>query len=180
MAYVTPPSFVSGTTAVAADANILGADIEYLYGIVSGLTASGVQATRTTNQSISGSTWTAISFGAEQFDLGSWWSSGTDVVVPAGAIAAGSTTALVIVSARLQFLANSTGRRGLKILKNGTQTGRTTVDAEGGGDTTDMLAFDAFLVEAGDVITLEAYQSSGGSLNVGTASLTVIRLFPAD
>ena len=50
----------------------------------------------------------------------------------------------------------------------------------GSGDTTDVEVTTFGLVSAGDTVTLEAYQSSGGNLDMDAAYFNIIRLFPAD
>lgn len=178
MAYVTPPTAVSNTTATAVDFNILGADIEYLYGISLGVTFTGCKVTRMASTNISDSTWTPVTFTAESFDYGGWFTSGTDVVVPAGAIPAGFTAIAIMVIARTKFAANGTGSRAFRLSVNGTPFMAPTVPGIA-SDATVWGATELTVVEAGDVVTLEMYQTSGGTLAASDMVLTVVRYAPA-
>lgn len=178
MAYTTPPTFNSGDVLAASDLNILGDDIVYLKGITDGITASGVQVGRSTNQSIGDSTFVAVTYTGEGFDFGGWWSSGTDIIVPAGAIPSAFTTILVMCIVRVSFASNGTGYRRVRMLANGAEFARQTFGAIS-GDPTEIVMVDFAEVAAADVITTEVYQTSGGSLNLATASVTVMRYAPA-
>ena len=179
MAYTTPPTFVSGDPLTAAELNVLGGDIEHLYGIALGVTASGAQVTRGSNQSLSDSTTTSISWTAEAFDFGAWWSSGTDIVVPAGAIPAGYTTILVHVVASVRFASNGTGYRSLTLYINGSQVGNSPNTSAISGETTTVTLNRYAEVASGDVITIRATQTSGGALNAANSEATVVRHAPA-
>lgn len=178
MAYTTPPTFASGDPLLAAELNVLGDDIAYLYGISEGVTASGVSVSRASNQSISDSTTTSITFTTENFDLGAWWSSGTDIVVPAGAIPTGYTTILVHIAADIQWTANGTGYRAASIFVNGALLGTRNASALS-GETTNVGIDRYTTVAAGDIITIRGTQTSGGSLNASRIDATVVRHAPA-
>lgn len=177
MAWTTPPTFVAGTVVTASNLNILSDDLTYLYGIAQGITFSGVQVTRQANQSISNSSDTNISFDTENMDYGGWWSSGTAVTVPAGAIPAGYTSIWVDVVGMAKFATDSSGKRSLTLLKNGTSFGSWKVSAIDDDNTT-IIVPDGCEVEAGDTIALQVWQNSGGALNVGQARLMVERRGP--
>lgn len=176
MAYTTPPTFVASDVLPAADLNILSDDIIYLKGITDGVTFSGTKVNRGSNQSISNATATDISFTAEIFDFGGWWSSGTTVTVPAGAIPAGYTTIVLEVVGKAFYTSNATGYRRLAVLKNGASFAQTTAGSNA-TDSTDVNLTDFVEVEAGDDITMQVTQTSGGALNV-TANLIVVRFAP--
>jgi hypothetical protein len=176
VAYVEPPTFVAETEATAADANILSEDIRYLKGQVDGLTASGTDQRRAANQSISNNTDTEISFDTEDFDIGGWYSSGTDVIAPAGAFPDGVTELLGVFRGRASFASNSTGKRRIQIHRNGTWFASMEVSANDSGDT-DFSVVDFSIFQEGDVFTLVVRQTSGGALNVTEANLAVVRLF---
>lgn len=175
MAYVEPPTFVAETEATAADANILSEDIRYLKGIADGLGTSAVKVNRTSAQSISNDTWTEVSFNNQIFDYGAWWSSGTDITVPA--FPAGTTTYLVHVIVLTNFDTNSTGARGIRVLIDGSVVDTATVAAQDGQATTQTFPL-MFEVAAADVLTVEVYQNSGGNLNLDGVVCTVVRMFP--
>jgi hypothetical protein len=176
LSYTTPPTFVSGGTVTASNLNILSDDISYLYGVAQGVTASGAQVSKSA-QTISTGTDTNISFSTENFDLGGWWSSGTAVVVPSGAIPAGYTSILILVAARVRWAANGTGSRAARLMKNGSIFGNSSTSGLS-GDTLDQVVLDFTTVVAGDSIALQVYQSSGGNLSADTAQLTVMRYAP--
>jgi hypothetical protein len=178
MAYVDPPNFVSATTATAADANILSEDIRFLKGITDGVGFSGAQVSRTSAQSIADATDTDITFQAEAWDYGGWWTSGTDVIVPAGAVPAGYTSIATMFVARLRFVTEAAGGRIIKVNVNGSTVGMASVPGLS-GDQTDVSVTCFAVVEAADVITLVARQNSGGALNCDVANLTVVRYSPA-
>lgn len=173
MAYVAVPTFVANDPLAADDLNIIGDDIDYLKAIADGLVFSGCDVTRVAATSIANTTSTAISFSAEVYDYGSWFSSGTNVVVPVGAIPSGTIIA-VMVSGRTLFASNATGYRRLYLLKNGTPFASPKVGAIN-GDTTDMDVMRITTAVVGDVFTMEVYQNSGGALNVTNSQLTVVR-----
>jgi hypothetical protein len=178
MAYVTPPTFAGGDPLPASDLNILGDDIAYLYGVSQGVTFSGCQVSRGSNQSIADTTYADISFTTEDLDYGGWWSSGTTITVPAGAIPAGFTTIAVLILGALRYASNGTGTRRIRVSKNGSEIETWAVSALS-GETTDLTLSTVTTVAAGDTITLSAYQTSGGSLNVSSAHITVLRFAPA-
>jgi hypothetical protein len=181
MAYVTPPTFVPSDPLAADDLNTLGDDIGYLKAITDGVGFSGVQLRRTSTQSILDTTWTAITWQTESggFDYGSWWSSGTNIVVPAGAIPSGFTTIACQVLTSTNFSSNGTGTRFIRILVNGSETEKRSVTAIS-GDVTYIPAQDFIVVAAGDVITVEVYQSSGSTLTISgsNSKVTVTRYAP--
>lgn len=178
MPYTAPPTFVDGDDLPAADLNVLSDDIEYLEAISQGLTASGVQVTRSSSQSISSSTDTYVSFESEQFDYGGWWSSGATITVPAGAIPAGFTTIIIQIAVNAKFASNGTGYRRVEVHKNGSSVGGWQVSALS-GDVTDLVLPEWTTVAAGDTIKLNVYQNSGSALNLAQARMTVMRTAPA-
>lgn len=180
MAWTNPPTFVAGDQLTASQLNqYLTANTTYLKGIADGVTASGVQLNHDTSpQSISNTTATNVSFQNEVFDYGGWWSAGTTITVPAGAIPAGYTTIMLIVVCRARWATNATGNRRIRPLKNGTLFGSHTI---GGltGDPTDQTITEFTLAAAGDTIQMEVYQSSGGALDLDVGNISVIRFAPA-
>lgn len=177
MAYVTPPTFNSGDVLDADDLNILGDDIEYLKGVADGVGFSGAKASRSSNQSIPDTTYTDVTFTAEVFDFGGWYSSGSTFTVPAGAVPAGFTTIVLDVVAIARFVANGAGSRQLAILKNGSTEDLFGLSALS-GDTTSVILPAKFEAAAGDTIKIQVYQSSGDALNLDVAKLTVVRFAP--
>jgi hypothetical protein len=174
MAYVTPPTFVALDPLAAAELNILGDDIVYLKGITDSVSAQGVQLKRTSDQTITTGTETPVTFQAESFDYGGWWSSGTDIIVPAGAIPSGYTTIIVMVVMRARFATNGTGVRRIRPLLNGTNFGSMTVGGIS-SDPTDLTITEFVEVEAGDVITMGVYHTKGSNLALEVGNCSVMR-----
>ena len=178
MAYVTPPTFVAADPLAAADINILGADIAYLKGIADGVVASGAQVTRSANQSISTSTDTNISWDTENFDYGGWYSSGTKIIVPAGAIPGGFTSIMIHCTGFVKFATDGTGKREVQLNKNGSSFGSLKVTAL--DDDVTVIYIDEYaLAVAADEIQMQVWQNSGSSLNSVQARLSVVRHAPA-
>lgn len=174
MSYTTPPTFVPGDPIAAADLNILGDDIAYLYAITLGLTAAGVQVKRTSDQTISTGSQALVTFQAENFDYGGAYASGTDIVIPAGWIPAGYTSIIVETVMRGRFATNGTGVRRVRPLLNGTAFGSKTLGGLS-GDPTDVDITEFVEVEAGDVIQMEVYHTKGSNLALEVGNCTVMR-----
>lgn len=178
MAWTTPPTFTAGTVLTAAHLNILSDDLTYLKGITDGVSFSGAQVTRNANQSISTSTDTNVSWDTENLDYGGWYSSGTAVTVPAGAIPSGYTSIAILVTASVKFTTNGTGGRKIAALKNGTSFGSWRVSALS-DDSTSIYLTEVTTVVAGDTIAVQVWQNSGSALNMTQARLSVLRYAPA-
>lgn len=175
----TSPKTMGSEVGTSSDWNTYVRDNElYLYGVAQGVTFSGTRVVRSSNQSISDNTETAVSWSSETFDYGGWWSSGTNIVVPAGAIPSGYTSIACILQARAKFASNGTGNRKISALVNGSSQGGVVVSAIS-GETTDVAIFTVALVAAADIITFEVRQTSGGNLNVTEAAAVVLRYAPA-
>ncbi len=178
MAYTAPPTFVASDPLAAAELNVLSDDVTYLYGVSQGVTFSGASVAHSGTQSIPDSTDTDITLATEAWDYGAWWSSGVSFTVPAGAIPAGYTTIACLCVAHLRFIADATGGRSIKLLVNGSVTDTFT----GTSDSVEkaVIQLTAFvIVAAGDTITIQARQTSGGALDLDAAKLTVVRYAPA-
>jgi hypothetical protein len=154
-------------------------NVDYVKAQTDGLAFSGCKVNRSAAQSINDSTSTLISYTAEDLDFGAWFpGSGTTVTVPAGAIPSGYTSIALMAVARTIFASNGTGWRRLIILKNGGQEDGMSVSAIT-GDTTDLGIVSFMTAVAGDTITVQVYQTSGGALNSTGNKLSVVRFAPA-
>lgn len=176
MAYSTPPTFVASDPLTAAELNALSDDISYLYSALQGVVYSACSVRRAASQSLTTATETEISFDNEDVDVGGWYSSGTDVIVPAGAIPAGATSIGVLLLGVIKYAANTTGARRVIFQNNGGELSRISIGATGGGDPTVVTYFAQTTVVASDVLTMLGEQTSGGALNVTEARFNVIRL----
>ena len=178
MAYTTPPAFASAAVLTAAQLNILSDDITDLDARAKQTAIKGASLLRSTNVSAPDSTYTAISWVSAPVDIGGWWSSGTNIVVPAGAIPAGYTTILVEIDGHSRAASNGTGTRQLHFLLNGgeLEIGRSVSAIN--GDTTELAETVWAVVAAADVIVMEVKQNSGGALNFQYSSMHIKRLGP--
>jgi len=178
MSWTDPPTFVSGDPLAADDLNTLGADLTYLKAIADGVGFLGVDLTRVASTSIADSTATDVTWTAENFDYGSWWSSGTDIVVPSVAVPSGYTTIALLYHFRCLWDANTNGVRFANILLNGSAVGVPGVP----GSSPDQLPIDnmGFIapVSAADVIKIQLEQTSGGALDASQIHLTIVRYAP--
>jgi hypothetical protein len=170
----TPPTFVAGTELAAADLNLLRDGIEELQVFADSMVASAVKLNRTSAQSIPDSTWTAVTWNNQLGDLGGWWSSGTNITMPSD-FPAGVTTYFVSIPVMAVFATNTTGNRGIRTLLNGSVVEQYSVFPPDICTATTSM----FEVAEGDVITLEVFQDSGGSLNLSGVVITCMRLFPS-
>lgn len=184
MSYVTPPTFTSGTTATAADINILGDDIADLDARLNARNFSGVRMYRVAGvpQTIGDSSITSIIWPNANvtFDVTDWHASNDDfLTVPADAIPPGYTRVVVHINALLAWESDNQGGRIAALLVNGSQILVNSFDAHQ-SDGVDHVLTEYAVVEAGDTVELTGYQTSGGSIDVTRASLTVVVHAPLD
>jgi hypothetical protein len=175
MAYTDPPTFEAGDPLAAAELNVLSDDIAAIYSSVQGTTFSGVQVTRDADQSIGNASDTLVSWDTENMDVGGWYTSGTKIIIPAGAVPAGASTIGILCIASAKFAANGTGYRLIRILKDGSSIGYWRVSALS-GEATDLQIVEPSVAAAAAEYQVQVYQNSGGSLNMAEARLTIIRL----
>lgn len=177
MAWTTPPAFVASTIVTAAEMNIISGDLTYLKGQTDGLVASAVKLNRTSSQSIPDNTWTAITWNNQIGDLGGWWSSGTNIVMPSD-YPAGVTSFFVDIAIAVAFAANASGTRGIRTLQNGSVVEQYSIGAP---PDVALIAVPTsmFTVNQADIITMEVFQNSGGALAASQTIITCVRLFPS-
>jgi hypothetical protein len=178
MAYTAPPTFVAGDPLAAAELNVIGDDIEYLYAATESLTFNGVSVSRAAATSIPDSTSTAVTWSAENYDEGGWWSSGPSIVVPASAVPAGYATVACLVSARVKFGADDLGYRAMAITINGSDFVGSSVGAVDGGETEIVIPSIICILNAGDSLGMSVYHTAGHSINVAGAWLIAVRFAP--
>lgn len=179
MAYTTEKTWTSETLTSSDLNTYLRDNVEYLYGKVSGLTYSGVALHRSSAASIPDSAYTNITWQVEDSDVGGWWSSGTVITVPSSAIPTGSTQIAILVLATIRFATNGTGGRALNLTINGSNEDATFLGAYSSDVTSVPLSTICF-VSSGDELILQAYQGSGGALNMDVAKVRIARLGPVD
>lgn len=173
------PKTMGSEVGTSSDWNTYVRDNElYLYGIAQGTTFSAVQVRRAASQAITTATETAISFDTENLDFGGWWSSGTTVTVPAGAIPSGYTTIGILLLGSVKWASNGTGSRRIILQKNGSEINRLSLSGISGEVTINQI-MELTTVAAGDTLLLVCEQTSGGNLNVTEARYSVLRVGPA-
>lgn len=177
MTYTSLSSKSTGDTITASDWALIDSDLDDLDARVTANTFSGCTIERTTTQSIPDSTLTPLNLTAEIIDEGSWFpGSGTTVTVPAGAIPSGYTKLMIHIQVSLEWEGNTTGRRTLNIFKNGSLIGPNFQQAVGSSLSFAQINNRTYWFESGDTIQVQAYQDSGGSLDVNSALVTVARI----
>ena len=124
------------------------------------------RAYQATAQSIPDSTYTALAFDAENYDVKEMHDNTTNntrITIPAD----GSGTYLI--TANVFFAANATGVRNVRITLNGTTVLASGIAVSTGGTTgTSVNATTIEQLSAGDYIEVEAYQDSGAALDTVT------------
>lgn len=138
----------------------------------------GAWVTTATAQSIANNTGTSITFasGTVEQDDGGFWSASNPTRLTA------TSPGWYTIVGRVEFASNATGMRILDIVQNYASGATTRFVADqrhmaitnGAVDdlTTEWIAY----MNTGDYCQVQAYQSSGGSLNVNNADLEMVRM----
>lgn len=176
MSYVSPPTFVDADDLTAAQLNILGDDIVYLKAQRDAMVFTGVALSRSTDLSVSDSTWTDISWVSATVDTSSFWTSGANITVPASAIPSGSTQVVMEINIQARFNSNGTGGRACQVLLNGSTVERSFGTSALTGDTTVVGTTVWAIVAAADVLKGQIRQTSGGALIANSMSMHVKRI----
>lgn len=152
------------------------ADIAAAVALVAGY---GCVAYHNTTQSVSTASATALSMNAEDTDTPGMHSTSVNtsrVTIPSGG------DGLFRVTGTVNFPANATGQRQAQILKNGSPVAYAISPSQSGTYPTLMQVHYTGAAVATDYFEVAAYQDSGGSLSVGSAtrslacSLAVVRV----
>lgn len=134
-----------------------------------------VKAIRSTNQSLNNSSSTTIDFtAADEFDTDGFHdpsSNSTRITIPSG------LDGVYLVLGHIQYAQNSTGVRINRILVNGSATNYRTTAAAFSTSTTAFVQVYAILeLAATNYVEMDGFQTSGGALNVSTASLALFKI----
>lgn len=185
MATWTAPATFSSTTLTAAQLNAYigpGGNQEYLHNAItnvlgiasdSGLQTvdsaiAGARVRNSANISVPNNTWTALTFDSERFDsyddaaatFHSTSSNTGRLVIPVG------LDGYYFVGGHVEFAADTTNRRGIRIVHS---VGATEYGGEDGEATAVAMSLSTatyLYLAAGEYVTLEVFQNSGGALNV--------------
>jgi len=128
----------------------------------------GTSIGKTATQSISNTTFTALTWDTEDYDTDAFHNTSTNtsrITIPSG------KGGYYLFSGSVGFDLNATGARLLRLYKNGTDLQTITgLASAGSGDFTHIPFSFVLSLVATDYIELYTYQASGGSLNVRTTS----------
>jgi hypothetical protein len=113
-------------------------------------------------QSASNDAWFTILFNSERFDTDTMHDTGSNT-----SRLTATTAGVYVIFGNMAFDGNSTGRRLLRILLNGTGQGIAYVsESVDDSDAVYMNISTIYKMDADDYVELLAFQDSGGSLNV--------------
>jgi hypothetical protein len=148
-----------------------GTNIEWIIGDIAAAntTIQVAKVNRTTTQSISDNTYTAVTWTAESYDNASIVDLGTDATkftIP------GSGDKYVTITAQITYAANATGVRRIRIYVNGADTNSeffVSFPSAGAAASTITRSTFKVIAQGGDYIQVMAYQNSSGSLNLSNA-----------
>jgi len=179
---VTPPLLeVAGVTSIRADAAVpLTGDVVLASGtnislseagqtitinVVPGIPAShGCRVRNSGNELLTTGVVAELTFDSERYDTDAYHSTAvntTRLTVPAG------LDGIYSLAGAVEFAANATGVRLLRIRLNGaTIIANIVQNAAGGGNTTPITIATLYQLAVGDFVELQAFQTSGGNLNV--------------
>lgn len=127
-----------------------------------------IERGKASTQSIPDNTWTTVMFGNDVLTDGMTYASGVLTATQAGRYD---------VRGYVQWAANATGRRLLRVRKNGAEVESFETPTVAGGNVTRIKATVTVALAAGDTVDVQGLQTSGTGLNVETTSrLTVEQL----
>jgi hypothetical protein len=115
------------------------------------------------NQSIANAAWTTLAFNSEKFDT-----DGMHDLVTNNHRLTCVTTGKYIACAGLKFFGNAAGVRILSLNVNGARSFGYVDTLPNANDVTGMNATIIVHLVAGDILTVDVWQNSGGALNVIT------------
>ena len=142
--------------------------------VTTALSRPGAFVTGSVVQSIPNAGATVMTFDVEVFDTANLFNLGvsnTNAVVPVGG------NGYYLMVGRVRFATNATGDRNVRFTKNGAAvTSGYNSRAVTAGVETEHLHWEFVSVVAGDILRLEAAQSSAGNLNVDLKQFGLIRM----
>jgi hypothetical protein len=129
------------------------------------------RASRAAVQTLTTATLTSISFDTEDVDTDGMFALGSPTQIFA------VQPGLYLIQGTVGYAANNTGARSARLLQNASLIAGIDSITNGAVITTIETAFAVRYLAAGDALTLQAYQTSGGNLNTAApTTLTVAAL----
>lgn len=125
----------------------------------------GCYLQRSANQSIANNTVTSVTWDTETLDTDAFHSTSTNtdrITIPSG------KAGKYMVGFTLTYTGTSTGIRVGQIRKNGTSVSQTNVQSVSGNGNTVLTKTHVINLAVGDYLDLQAYQNSGGNLDLLT------------
>ena len=153
--------------AVGTNGQVLTADSTAATGLkwaAAGSTFTGVSVYKSAAQSSTNVTNTIVSFDTESFDTNAFHDNVTNnsrLTIPSG------QAGKYLVQASITYASNSTSLRQIAILVNGTSSYDFNYNAVNGANTTVIAQWILDLAVA-DYVQVQAYQQSGGALNINS------------
>jgi hypothetical protein len=153
--------------AVGTDGQVLTADSTTATGLkwataASGSTFAGCSLYPSANITISNSANNTLTWNSENFDTDAFHSTSSNtarITIPAG------KGGYYLFTAAVRWNTNSTGRRYIELFKNGSASSSAVSETQPGQYNHCIMSV-VLAAAAGDYFTLDAYQSSGGNLDV--------------
>jgi len=161
--YLKPAATAAGRVQVDGDLVIDGANSEYVARVSHTATQSLTNNTSTTAVLSTASSTPSI----ETYDPNGWFNNANDSIDI-------GQDGFYCVTANAAFAANTTGRREVGIVVNGTTRSSINVSAASASTTNLSVSTNLYLV-SGDEVTISLLQTSGGALNTAN----VAGVFPA-
>lgn len=118
----------------------------------------GVRVNRNYDQTISDSTWTAVSFNGEDWDSDGFWAIGSPTLLTA------PFRGYYRLAGQVSFASNAKGRRALRVTSSVGMEGQIMVAAASGGRTVLPVPGVTILLLRGESVDVQAFQASGGNL----------------
>jgi hypothetical protein len=153
-----------GTTGqVLSKATNTDMDFSWITPSSGGATFAGCYLQRSANQTISNNTLTSVTWDTETLDSNAYHSTSTNtdrITIPSG------KAGKYMVGFTLTYTGSSTGIRVGQIRKNGTSVSQTNIQSISGAGNTVLSKTHVIDLTVGDYIDLQAYQNSGGNLDL--------------
>ncbi len=131
----------------------------------------GAEVVRTTTQSATNSSDTLVSWSSTLRDDASFWAAGSPTKLTA------PQSGWYTISATVRWASSTAGQRFMWFKINGafpSQTPGSSLSAGVGGDYATNASHQVYLSK-GDYVELDVFQTSGGSLNVSYAVMSLVR-----